>query len=215
MTVLAAESTSCKVFSVTGGASPGATSGNFSLTSLWRCATSVASILTQPAAPSEKPICIADTRSREDPWTDLGLAGSSSRSEAIAARVEVRPSEVSSRKCLEPPSAMCRMNAPAKQSACCSKTIVGSAAEVIPEIFCMKWPYSWAITITAAIGPHALTISGSSTARSQPIELSSPQNVAFTKSRVLTPQNWIGSAERLSHDTILPMGRNCWADTDR
>ncbi|SLI39496.1 Uncharacterised protein [Mycobacteroides abscessus subsp. abscessus] len=54
-------------------------------------------------------------------------------------------------KCADLPSATWRMNAPAKQSACCSLTITGSFGSTISAWSWMAWPYSWASTITTAI----------------------------------------------------------------
>ena len=131
------------------------------------------------SGPSVKPIWTAVTRSNADPCTDSGSFGSESRIDTVAARTEFSPSEVLMVKCSASPSATWRMNAPAKQSACCSNTMPGSSSLTIPLCCWIAWPYSCASTITTDIGPNDSIITGSRLPRSQPMVLSSEQYPAL------------------------------------
>ena len=174
------------------GSSPVWSEGSSTGRSPRRSLISLMLIPAQAVAPSVKPNWNAEIRSNAEPCSSpaaksFSLSGGS-RNEIIAARRSFNPSPVLRVKRGDLPSATQRMYTPARQSACCSATRVGTPLGFSVACFSRAWPYSWANTIVMAMSPYNFRSDGMSTARSQPMVLSFSQKPALTSPPVVSPQ---------------------------
>jgi hypothetical protein len=119
-------------------------------------------------------------RSKPLPWAFVSLAGVPGRSlmATMPATLPSSTSSVTSNVSL-PSSRTCTVQAPAKQSACSSRSIVRPRK---PARAWTAWANSWANTMPMVKGPNVSSSQGMSEASSQAIRSVSSQYTALSRS---------------------------------